>query len=83
MGYLDKRKKGPHLDALKETQTEVLPVRRAKTFTKNNLSVNVEYTSDELRFLQKRSGDYARENVNQLLENSEYLEAEDIFTNRH
>jgi len=78
-GTWTKEKKGPHLDALKETQTEVLPVRRAKTFTKNNLSVNVEYTSDELRFLQKRSGDYARENVNQLLENSEYLEAEDNF----
>ena len=57
-------KKDPIRDELRKTKVEILPVKRSKVFSaaKAGLTANVEYTSDELSFLQKRSGEYTKIN---------------------
>ena len=50
-------------DELRKTKVEILPVKRSKVFSggaKAGLTANVEYTSDELSFLQLRSGEYTK-----------------------
>ncbi len=72
-------KNDPIRDELKKTQVEIRPIRRGKSITKGFLGTTVEYTSDELAFLQKRKGAYAKENLSVLFSSDEYLEAEDNF----
>ena len=74
-----KEKKGPLRDVLRTTQSEIRPVKRSKPFTKNGISISVEYTSDELRFLQKRSGDYAKQGLTELINTVDYKDNEDNF----
>ena len=53
--------KDPILDEWLATKVELSPVKKGKTFSKNGLSATVEYTSDELSFLQKRTGEYNKQ----------------------
>ena len=72
-------KKDPILDEWLATKVELTPVKKGKTFSKNGLSATVEYTSDELSFLQLRSGQYNKQNMNSLFETEEYQEADNFY----
>jgi hypothetical protein len=72
-------KKDPILDEWLATKVELTPVKKGKTFSKNGLSATVEYTSDELSFLQLRSGQYNKQNMNSLFETDEYQEADNFY----
>ena len=56
-----------------------LPPRRSKTFQKGGLSATVEYTAEEMSFIQKRRGDYAKQGLAELFETDEYNDAQDNF----
>lgn len=71
-GAYTKEKKGPVRDEIVKTQTEIRPVRRSKSISKGGLTVQVEYTAEELSFLQKRRGDIAKEQLGLLFDNEEY-----------
>ena len=71
--------KDPILDEWLATKVELTPVKKGKTFSKNGLSATVEYTSDELSFLQLRSGEYNKQNMNSLFESEEYQEADNFY----
>ena len=51
-----------------------IPVKRGKTFNVGGLSATVEYTSEELSFLQKRSGEYKTIFLENLLESDNSIE---------
>ena len=74
-------KKDPIRDELRKTKVEILPVKRSKVFnaSKAGLSANVEYTSDELSFLQLRSGEYTKIGLEQLFQKDEYLENDNFY----
>ena len=64
-----------------KTKVEILPVKRSKVFSasKAGLTANVEYNSDELSFLQKRSGEYTKLILENLFEQDEYLENDNFY----
>ena len=74
-------KKDPIRDELLKTKVEILPVRRSKTFSggASGLTANVEYTADELSFLQLRSGEYTKQLLSDLFETDEYLENDNFY----
>ena len=74
-------KKDPIRDELRNTKVEILPVKRSKVFSggKSGLTANVEYTSDELSFLQKRSGEYTKMILENVFETDEYLENDNFY----
>tara|TARA_X000001382_G_scaffold21462_2_gene13052 strand:- start:656 stop:3451 length:2796 start_codon:yes stop_codon:yes gene_type:complete len=72
-------KKDPIRDQLKLTGVEIRPLRRSKTIQKAGLSATVEYTAEEMSFLQKRKGDYAKQGLAELFETDEYKDAQDNF----
>ena len=74
-GVYTKRKDDPIRQLLVDTNVGITPVKRGKTFNQGGLSATVEYTSAELSFLQKRSGDYTRINLEKLLESDEFNES--------
>ena len=74
-------KKDPIRDELLKTKVEILPVRRSKTFSggASGLTANVEYTAEELSFLQLRSGEYTKQLLSDLFETDEYLENDNFY----
>jgi len=74
-------KKDPIRDELRNTKVEILPVKRSKVFSANKagLTANVEYTSDELSFLQQRSGEYTKLILENLFETDEYLDNDNFY----
>ena len=77
-GYTVERK-DPITDEWQSTKVELSPVRKGKSFRKNGVSVKVEYTSDELAFLQERAGLYNRELMPKLFETDEYQNADNFY----
>ena len=71
-GFFSKRKHGPIRDEIKRTGVEISKVDKGHTFSKNGLSSTVEYKSDELSFLKKRSGEYATMMLGELFKTEEY-----------
>ena len=79
MGAYTVEKKSPILDEWLATRVELTPVKKGKTFTQNGLSATVEFTSDELSFLQLRSGQYNEQNMPILFENPEYKSNDNFY----
>ncbi len=77
-GYTIERK-DPISDEWLATRTELTPVRKGKTFNKNGVNVKVEYTSDELSFLQLRTGQYNKQDFPNLFESEEYQNADNYY----
>jgi len=74
-------KKDAIRDELRKTKVEILPVKRSKVFSaaKAGLTANVEYTSEELSFLQQRSGEYTKMILENVFETDEYLENDNFY----
>ena len=72
-------KKDPITDEWLNTRVELTPVRKGKTFNKNGINVKVEYTSEELSFLQKRTGEYNKQDFPTLFESEEYQNADNYY----
>ena len=74
-------KKDAIRDELRKTKVEILPVKRSKVFSaaKAGMTANVEYTSDELSFLQLRSGEYTKIGLEELFQKDEYLENDNFY----
>ena len=51
---------------------EVTPIRQTKTFTVGAYSANLPLEADEISFLQRRSGEITKQQLEQLFNNSEY-----------
>ena len=60
-GVYTKEKKDRVRDELVKTNVQIIPVKRGKSFSVGGLTATVEYTSEELSFLQKRSGEYTKQ----------------------
>ena len=73
------KRKDPISDEWLATRTELTPVRKGKTFNKNGVNVKVEYTSDELSFLQLRTGQYNEQDIPNLFESEEYQNADNYY----
>ena len=71
-GFLSKRKEGPLRDELRISGVELDPIGKKFTYRKKGLSADLEYTAEELSFLQKRSGDYAQDIFSQVMAKEEY-----------
>ena len=56
-------------------------MRRSKTFSggASGLTANVEYTSEELSFLQERSGKYTKQGLEELFQTEEYLDNDNFY----
>jgi len=78
-GAYTTEKKSPITDEWRATQTELTPVKKGKAFNKNGVSVKVEYTAEELSFLEKRTGEYNQQFFPQLFETEEYQEADNFY----
>ena len=51
--FTSRNEKDELRDELVKTNVQIIPVKRGKSFNVGGLSATVEYTSEELRFLQK------------------------------
>ena len=73
-GFLSQRKDDPIRQELLNTGVELTKQEKSHSFQPKDsgLSATIEYTSEELSFLQKRSGDYAKKLLGQLIESDEY-----------
>ena len=79
-GVYTKEKKDRVRDELVKTNLQIIPVKRGKTFNVGGLSATVEYTSEELSFLQKRSGEYTKQFLlEEVIDSEEYLEADNFL----
>ncbi|MDC0403236.1 hypothetical protein OAM14_03705 [Candidatus Pelagibacter sp.] len=71
-GFFSKRKEGPLRDELRTSGVELEPIGKKFTYRKKGLSADLEYTAEELSFLQKRSGEYAQDIFSQVMTKDEY-----------
>ena len=80
-GVYTTEKKDPIRDELRKTKVEILPVKRSKVFSggKSGLTANVEYNSEELSFLQKRSGEYTKIILENVIGSDEYQDNDNFY----
>jgi len=79
-GVYTKEKKDRVRDELVNTNVQIIPVKRGKSFNIGGLSATVEYTSEELSFLQQRSGQYTKQIIEEeLLDSIEYQDADNFL----
>jgi len=71
-GFFSERKDDPIRRELFSSGVEIPKVDKKFTLNKNGLSSDLEYTAEELSFLQKRSGEYARDIFSQVMTKDEY-----------
>ena len=71
-GFFSTRKEDPIRQEILRSGVEISKVDKGHTFSKNGLSSTVEYKSDELSFLKKRSGEYATVMLDKLFKTEEY-----------
>jgi len=71
-GFLSKRKEGPLRDELRISGVELDPIGKKFNYRKKGLSADLEYTAEELSFLQKRSGEYAQDIFSEVMDKKEY-----------
>jgi len=71
-GFFSQRKDDPIRRELASSGVEIPKVDKKFTYRKKGLSADLEYTAEELSFLQKRSGEYARDIFSQVMTKEEY-----------
>lgn len=76
-GSVTELKQDPIRDELKKSGVAVDPVKKSTTINfKDGLTANVQYTSNELSFIQQRSGQYAKAELENLFSNPIYQSPE-------
>jgi len=85
-GLISFAKKGPIRDELKKTGVEITKIPKSFPYQDpdTSLSTSIEYNSEELSFMKKRSGEYAKEYLAAVFASEEY-NAEDLdnFAKQH
>ena len=71
-GFFSERKDDPLRRELVSSGVEIPKIDKKFTYRKKGLSADLEYTAEELSFLQKRSGEYARDIFSQVMNKEEY-----------
>ena len=79
MGGYSFEKKHPITDEWLKTKTELTPVKKGKSFNRNGVNIKVEYTSAELSFLEKRTGQYNMKYFPELFETEEYADGDNFI----
>ena len=71
-GLISFAKNDPIRDELKKTGVEINKIPKSFSFQKDGLSTSIDYTAEELSFMKKRSGEYAKEFLSAIFASDEY-----------
>ena len=71
-GLISFRKEDPIRNEILNSGVEINKIPNSFSFQKDGLSTNIDYTSEELSFMKKRSGEYAKEYLAYIFNSDEY-----------
>ena len=71
-GLISFRKEDPIRNEILNSGVEINKIPKSFSFQKDGLSTSIDYTSEELSFMKKRSGEYAKEFLAAIFNSEEY-----------
>jgi len=71
-GLISFRKEDPIRNEILNSGVEINKIAKSFAFQKDGLSTSIDYTSEELSFMKKRSGEYAKEFLAAIFNSEEY-----------